>query len=678
MRTLLKTLGLFCLLFYGKIAAQNNFPIFQNNVPVLQLPPQTTDSIHLRPYMETYIDSFDLENQTTFQKARNQQFRPLSEMLIGQSKDAYFSYWYRFRVQNPLSDTVRLSLSFMEIFEMTAYTLDGTRLLDSVTVGKLIRPHPQPEKTDYPSNRTLLLYFPPQSEVTVWLKVRKSWCDIPEQPFLCNPSVEAGFHYKILLGVYAWNFTFLGVLIFMMIHALTHFFLQRQLAFLYYFSYILSHFAFYWWVFEREDQLLHTIPTVFFTDAYRLPLASAWSFFYFLFVDNFFDAKQKIPKLHRWFKVSMVTFLGLLVSDGVLRSFFNTGLVYEIIYWFKCVLTFGGLLLCLYLLWVVRQSPLTKYILIGSLLFVIGTIVVRVVPDKSLYWEDSLVWQQIGIILELIFFSVALAYKSRLDTIEKEQLATANQELVFRNTLNTLEKERLTLEMALKETQIRTEVALDIHDKVGAELSKISLIAQNDSYHRNATVPYLQDRIRYFGNEARLLAAKMREIIFAIDPDYNNFEDLQAYFREQSREFGEHLNVEVVYDFAVSTVEERNPDSLGNGWEMPVSTHLKRHLLSIFTEAQNNVAKYSKTSKVYLTFKLLTPSSNFNERSPQYILEIRDEGVGFDCTQIEQNHSQIKGISGMKHRAEMMGAVCTIDSAIGKGTTVRVVGELKD
>jgi signal transduction histidine kinase len=662
MKTLLRTLCLLCLLFQGKTTAQNNFSLSQNGVPVLQLTEHPKDSIHLRPYMNVFVDSGRLK---TFQEVQNQVFSPLSKMQMGHQLDSYFHFWYHFRVKNPSPDTLKLSLSFLEIHTLTAYTMQDARLLDSVTVGKLIRPHPQPEKTDYPSNRTLLLYFPPNSEVTVWLKATKSWCTVAEQPTLCNPSVEARFHYKTLLGVYAWNFTFLGVLLFMMIHALTHFLLQKQAAFLYYFLYILSHFAFYWWAFEREDQLLHNIPTLFFTEPYRLPLASAWSFFYFLFIDKFFDAKHTMPKLHRWFLVSMWAFLVLILADVLVISFDGV-LAYQFIYILKCFFTFGGLLLSIYLLWAFKKSPLTKYILIGSLLFVIGTIPVRVIPDTSFYWEDSLVWQQIGIILELIFFSVALAYKARLDTISKEQLAVANQQLTFQNTVNMLEKERLMLEIAKKETQVRTEVALDIHDKVGAGLSKMSLTAQSDSSRQDAEVPYLQERIRYFGNEARLLASKMREIIFAIDPDYNNFADMQAYFREQAREYWTHLNVIVIFDF----------ESACNSEDTPVSTNLKRHLLPIFAEAQNNVAKYAETKKVYLTFKFLSPSSDFHERSPQYILEIRDEGIGFDLNDIEQNHSQIKGISGMKHRAEMLDAVCTIESLVGKGTVVRVVGSI--
>ena len=582
---------------------------------------------------------------------------PLFDLPVASISNTGFNYWYRFVVENPALDTVKLSLNFMEIYELTAYTFQKKRLIDSVTVGKLVRPHPQPEKTGYPSNRTLLLYFPPKTHLTVWLKAKKSWCHIPEQPFLCNPSVEASFHYKTLLGVYAWNFTFLGVLLFMMIHALTQYILQKQKAFLYYALYILSHFAFYWWVFEKEDQLLNMLSTFLFERGYRTPLSTCWSIFYILFLNSFFDAEKKMPQVHRWFRFSMTVFFILLILEPILM-YFDQIFADSVIYFCKCFATFGGVALVVYLMWGFRHSPLVKYILIGTLLFVIGTIPVRLIPDKSLYSEDSLLPQQIGIILELIFFSIGLAYKARLDVIEKERLAAANQQLSFANTLNALEKERLTLEIAKKETQIRTEVALDIHDKVGAELSKMSLEAQNDSHLPNAQVPFLKQRISHFGNEARLLGDKMREIIFAIDPEYNNFEDMQAYFRETARNFWENLDVAVIYNFD-SEVDTENT---------LVSTNLKRHLLPIFTEAQNNAAKYAHSKNIHLTFKLTT--------TDYYLLEIKDEGVGFDIHQNGHSHNHTKGINGIKHRAEMIGGRCSICSIIGQGTTINIVGHV--
>ena len=370
------------VLFFNNIAAQNNLLSSRNTLPILQLPQQMKDSIHLRPYMVVYVDSINL---LTLQEVQNQYFIPLSELALSKSNSSTFNYWYYFVAENTTEDTIKLSLNFMEIYSLTAYTFQENKLLNTVSVGKLIRPHPQPEKKMYPSNRTLLLYFPPKKKVTVWLKTIKSWNQTPEQPILYNPSVEASFHYKAILDVYTWNFTFLGVLIFMMIHALTHFFLQKQRTFLYYFLYIFSHFTFYWWVFEREDQFLYILPVWVFNDDYRVILSTFWSFFYILFLDSLFDAKQKMPQFHRWLKIGMFSFLGLILIDLILLKIDHT-LVDDIIGKAKYLLNILSGLVVIYMMWVFRKSPLVNYILIGTFLFALGSLYVRIVPETSLYW----------------------------------------------------------------------------------------------------------------------------------------------------------------------------------------------------------------------------------------------------------------------------------------------------
>ncbi len=57
-------------------------------------------------------------------------------------------------------------------------------------------------------------------------------------------------------------------------------------------------------------------------------------------------------------------------------------------------------------------------------------------------------------------------------------------------------------------------------------------------------------------------------------------------------------------------------------------------------------------------------------------MAIRDDGCGFDNTSIvEADHY---GLRGIRERAEAMGAVLTIDSQPGHGTSVQLDLETKD
>jgi signal transduction histidine kinase len=59
------------------------------------------------------------------------------------------------------------------------------------------------------------------------------------------------------------------------------------------------------------------------------------------------------------------------------------------------------------------------------------------------------------------------------------------------------------------------------------------------------------------------------------------------------------------------------------------------------------------------------------------LLEIKDEGIGFDIHKINHVHSKTKGISGIKHRAETIHADYSIDSVMGQGTTISILGAVK-
>jgi signal transduction histidine kinase len=62
------------------------------------------------------------------------------------------------------------------------------------------------------------------------------------------------------------------------------------------------------------------------------------------------------------------------------------------------------------------------------------------------------------------------------------------------------------------------------------------------------------------------------------------------------------------------------------------------------------------------------------------MLEIQDDGVGFDKENVESSYDQrgSLGLKNMSERAEMVNGVFQLDSAVGKGTTVRVLIPLSE
>jgi signal transduction histidine kinase len=94
---------------------------------------------------------------------------------------------------------------------------------------------------------------------------------------------------------------------------------------------------------------------------------------------------------------------------------------------------------------------------------------------------------------------------------------------------------------------------------------------------------------------------------------------------------------------------------------------VKRELLLIFKEAQNNAAKYANASIIHLTLKIV--------EKEYYLMEIKDNGKGFDPLSIDEKNGHTKGVSGMKKRAENIHAHFEIDSKPNEGTIVRLKGK---
>jgi len=57
------------------------------------------------------------------------------------------------------------------------------------------------------------------------------------------------------------------------------------------------------------------------------------------------------------------------------------------------------------------------------------------------------------------------------------------------------------------------------------------------------------------------------------------------------------------------------------------------------------------------------------------MLEVQDDGVGFDKSNVESSYEQrgSLGLKNMNERAEMVNGIFRLDSAIGKGTIIRVL-----
>jgi signal transduction histidine kinase len=95
--------------------------------------------------------------------------------------------------------------------------------------------------------------------------------------------------------------------------------------------------------------------------------------------------------------------------------------------------------------------------------------------------------------------------------------------------------------------------------------------------------------------------------------------------------------------------------------ERPLSSPVEAELYAVAREALNNALKHAQADQI--TVKL-----EYGEE--RCTLTIQDDGMGFDPESAERGGGF--GLSNMRERVERIGGNLTLDTAPGRGTTVRV------
>jgi signal transduction histidine kinase len=221
--------------------------------------------------------------------------------------------------------------------------------------------------------------------------------------------------------------------------------------------------------------------------------------------------------------------------------------------------------------------------------------------------------------------------------------------LWFRTKQRLLEAKRRANELE----GLRNQIAMDIHDEIGASLTKIHLTTQLASKMAIAD-PNLRQKFEDINQDSRVVSDSLRQLTFAVSPQYDHFDAVQSYFREWAQQFLEPAGMELHVDF--SKLPGVNPI---------LSPNLKSQLFAIWKEGLNNVVKHAGASRVHLIFNI--------DQDRYYEMQIIDNGKGFSPDEIRQTGN---GLKGMEKRAASIGASLKITPLPGSGTNLTVKGRI--
>ncbi len=218
---------------------------------------------------------------------------------------------------------------------------------------------------------------------------------------------------------------------------------------------------------------------------------------------------------------------------------------------------------------------------------------------------------------------------------------------------------KMHLRQVLAVERIRSRIATDLHDEIGAGLTHIGLLSEVSirkaamqttpagdvlEEGQSGNVEMQQSMLRV-GDVARELSQAMSDVVWSINPKHDSVAALYRRLRSFASEIcdakGIQLNMEIADHIT----------------RMKLHPEVRRNLLLIAKEALHNMAKYSGSQSV---------SVNMGLQGNELLLVVEDHGRGFDTT----GKSEGNGLFNMANRAEKLGGKCLIRSAPGQGTRV--------
>ncbi|PIQ08835.1 MAG: hypothetical protein COW71_09665 [Ignavibacteriales bacterium CG18_big_fil_WC_8_21_14_2_50_31_20] len=225
----------------------------------------------------------------------------------------------------------------------------------------------------------------------------------------------------------------------------------------------------------------------------------------------------------------------------------------------------------------------------------------------------------IGLISSFIFYTVQRRYKQKLVKLENEA---------------ALERERI-------------RISKDIHDELGASLTKISLLSDLAKMHLTDN-PNLEDDLNKISEASRNVALTLDEIVWAVNPKNDTLEKTIFYIIQYIEEY--ISSTEIEFDIHI-------PDTIP---ELFIHAELRQNLFMSIKEAVNNVVKHSNAN----VLSLIVSIEKF-----QIDITLEDNGKGIDFGNLNQFSN---GLENMKKRIENSNGKFEISNKNPNGTRINI------
>ena len=234
-----------------------------------------------------------------------------------------------------------------------------------------------------------------------------------------------------------------------------------------------------------------------------------------------------------------------------------------------------------------------------------------------------------------------------LDVVGRQAVIAIQNARLYQDLLE--EKER----MVEVQEEARKKLARDLHDGPTQTVSAIAMRINLIRMMLTKAPEKVEGELIRVEELARRTTKEIRHMLFTLRPLVLESQGLRAALESMAEKMFETYDQDVEIDVDDKVIEQLEMGKQGV-------------IFFISEEAVNNARKHAKAPVITVRLRAIEHSI--------LLLEIKDNGVGFDVKAVNQNYEKrgSLGMINLSERTELINGLLHLDSAPGKGTNVQV------
>jgi signal transduction histidine kinase/ligand-binding sensor domain-containing protein len=206
---------------------------------------------------------------------------------------------------------------------------------------------------------------------------------------------------------------------------------------------------------------------------------------------------------------------------------------------------------------------------------------------------------------------------------------------------------RYRMRQVIAMERLRTRIATDLHDDIGATLSSISMYSEALKGQVKEKLPHLENILEKMGESSRSMVGNMSDIVWAINPDNDDADKMIQRMEDYVKDICAAREFELQFE-CDEKIRQLN-----------FTLDQRRNIYLVFKEAVNNAVKYAAAARLSVLFSLSNKT---------VVMTVKDDGKGFDTVRPAMGN----GLRNMRYRAAEINARLQVESEPGKGTSIRL------